>query len=213
MTMMARMMGGGSVTDRALDGFPRGLALGLVTENEDPEGLGRIRVKLEVHSEDQQSFWARCATPMAGVEIGLYALPEIGDEVLVGFIAQDPAHPVILGAVWNDGKRPPETNSDGKNDRRLWRSRARHELRFDDGAANEIELTMENGSRVYLAENTAILEDGKGNMVEIRDGSITVKANQKITMSAPQIVIEASGTLEMKAGATCKVRGAMVEIN
>jgi len=208
---MARMMGG-SETDRAADGFPRGLAFGRVTDNQDPEGLGRIRVKLEMHTQDQQSFWARVATPMAGPEIGAYFLPEIEDEVLVGFVAEDSAHPVILGSVWNDARRPPETN-DGKNDRRLIRSRSNHELRFDDGDANEIELTMRDGSRLYLADGQALIEDRQGNKVEIKDGNVTVEATRKLTLKAPNIAIEASAQLELRAGTTCKIRGTMVEIN
>lgn len=208
---IARLMGG-SETGRAADGSPRGLAFGRVTDNQDPDGLGRIRVKLEMHSPDQQSFWARVATPMAGPEIGAYFLPEIGDEVLVGFIDRDIAHPVILGSVWNDARRPPETN-DGNNDRRLIRSRANHELRFDDGAANEIELTMQDGSRLYLADGQALIEDRRGNKVEIKDGNITVEAAQKLTLKGTNIAIEASAQLELKAGATCKIQGTMVEIN
>ncbi len=212
MSMMQMMGGATAEADRASDGFLRGLAFGVVTDNEDPEGLGRIRVRLELHTDDQQSFWARIATPMAGNDMGLYFLPEVDDEVLVGFISQDPAHPVVLGAVWNGKMPPPETN-DGQNDRRLIRTRAGHELRFDDGDANEIELKLAAGPRVYLAENTAILEDGGGNKVAIESGEITIETQQKIKLSAPQVEIDASGTAEFKAGGTCKVKGAMVEIN
>jgi hypothetical protein len=93
------------------------------------------------------------------------------------------------------------------------RTRAGHELRFDDGEANEIELKLAGGPRVYLAKNTAILEDGAGNTVEIKEGSIKIKADQKITLEAAQVILNASGKAEVKAGGTCKVQGAMVEIN
>ena len=124
MSVAASMMVGNGEAERAADGFPRGLAFGRVTDNRDPEGLGRVRVKLELHSDDQASFWARIATPMAGPEIGAWFLPEIDDEVLVGFIGEDASHPVVLGGVWNSQQPPPETNSDGNNDRRLIRSRS-----------------------------------------------------------------------------------------
>jgi uncharacterized protein involved in type VI secretion and phage assembly len=210
---MMQMAGDGGETERASDGFARGLAFGVVTNNEDPEKLGRIRVRLELHSSDQESFWARIATPMSGSDMGVYFLPEVHDEVLVGFICEDPAHPVVLGGVWNSNNLPPDNNSHGTNDRRLVRTRAGHELRFDDGDANEIELKLASGPRVYLAESKAILEDGDGNKVEIADGSITITAAQKITLSAAQVMIDASGKAEVKAGATCKIQGAMVEIN
>lgn len=211
---MLRMAGGGnSEADRASDGFPRGLAFGVVTNNVDPENLGRVRVKLELHSSDQDSFWARVATVMAGPEMGTYFLPELDDEVLVGFIGEDPSHPVVLGGVWNAAQLPPDNNGHESNDRRMIRTRAGHELRFDDGDANEIELKLQGGPRVYLTENTAVLEDGAGNTVEIKEGSIKIKADQKITLEAAQVIINASGKAEVKAGGTCKVQGAMVEIN
>ncbi|MCG6986327.1 MAG: phage baseplate assembly protein V [Thiocapsa sp.] len=213
MSNMARMMAGTGEAERAADGFPRGLAFGRVTDNQDPDGLGRVRVKLELHSNDQASFWARIATPMAGPEIGAWFLPEIDDEVLVGFIGEDASHPVVLGSVWNSRRPPPETNSDGNNDRRLIRSRSNHELRFDDGTANEIELTMEDGSRVYLAEGQAVLEDRQGNKVEIKDGNVTVEATQKLTLKGTNVVLQATSQLEIKAGTTCKIQGTMVEIN
>ncbi len=213
MSMMARMMGGGGEAERAADGFPRGLAFGRVTENRDPKSLGRVRVKLELHSDDQDSFWARIATPMAGSGIGAWFLPEIDDEVLVGFIGEDASHPVVLGGVWNSRQPPPETNSDGRNDWRLIRTRSNHELRFDDGEANEIELTMKDGSRVYLTKGHAVMEDRQGNKVEIKDGNVTVEATQKLTLKGTNVVLQATSQVEIKAGTTCKIQGMMVEIN
>lgn len=211
---MLRMAGGsGSEADRASDGFPRGLAFGVVTNNKDPENLGRVRVQLELHNSDQESFWARVVTVMSGPDRGAYFLPDNKDEVLVGFIGEDPSHPVVLGGVWNARQLPPDNNGHETNDRKIIRTRAGHELRFDDGKANEIELKLAAGPRVYLAENTAILEDGAGNIVEIKDGNITIKADKKITLKAAQVIIDASGKAEVKAGGTCKVQGAMVEIN
>lgn len=213
MNMMRMAGGGGSGSDGPSDGSPRGLAFGVVTNNVDPEKLGRVRVRLDLHSPDQDSFWARIATVMAGPEQGTYFLPDIGAEVLVGFIDREQAHPVVLGGVWNANQPPPDDNAHESNDRRIIRTRAGHELRFDDGDANEIELKLADGPRVYLAKNTAILEDGAGNIVEIKDGSISITADQKITLKAAQVIIDASGKAEVKAGGTCKVQGAMVEIN
>jgi uncharacterized protein involved in type VI secretion and phage assembly len=200
--------------ERAADGFPRGLAFGVVVKNDgDPDGLGRIRVRLELHSEDQSSFWARIATPMAGNEVGFYTLPDVDDEVLVGFIAEDPSHPVILGGVWNANRLPPETNpADGTNDRRLLRSRNRHEISIDD-AKDELEVKLQQGTRMFFSPDVALLEDANGNKVEITSqGAITIKASQSIKIEAPQIEIKAT-TAELNGSANCKVKGGLVEIN
>lgn len=204
-----------SEADRAVDGFQRGLAFGVVTKNDnDPDGLGRIRVKLEMHDDGQESFWARISTPMAGADFGFYLLPDVGDEVLVGFIAEDPSHPVILGGLWNGKKPPPESNGEGQaNDRKIFRTRKNHELRFDDGDAHEIELKLADGPRVHFTKDLAVLEDANGNSVKIEaSGAITIEATQSITMKAPTVKIDAQQA-ELAGSANCKVTGALVEIN
>ena len=200
--------------ERASDGFPRGLAFGVVVKNDgDPDGLGRVRVRLELHNENQSTFWARIATPMSGDGVGFYTLPDVDDEVLVGFIAEDPSHPVILGGVWNANRLPPETNPEkGTNDKRLLRSRKKHEISIDD-VKDELEVKLEQGTRMFFSPKKALLEDANGNMVEITSqGSITIKASQSIKIEAPQIEIKAT-TAELNGSANCKVKGGLVEIN
>jgi len=204
-----------SEEERAADGFQRGLSLGVVTKNDgDPDGLGRIRVQLELHEDGQESFWARVAVPMAGNGIGLYTLPDVGDEVLVGFIAEDPSHPIIVGSIWNGKNVPPEINNDGEtNERKIFRTRKKHELRFDDGDAHEIELKLADGPRLYFSQNLTIMEDAQGNKVEMQSsGAITIEATQSITLKAPQVKIDAK-MAEVSGTANCKVSGGLVEIN
>lgn len=211
---MSYMSGiGSNEADRASDGFLRGLCKGIVENIEDPEDLGRVEVKLDHHKGDEKTYWAQILAPMGGPEMGLYCLPERHDKVLVGFVAEDPTQPVVLGGVWDADQTPPDNNSDTTNDRRMWRTRSGHELRFDDGDKAEIELKTKDGTRVFLNQGTAVMEDSQGNKVEIKDGSITIKATQKISLEAAQIEIKADSTAKLKAGATCQVKGAMVEIN
>lgn len=199
--------------DRAGDGFLKGLAKGTVESIDDTMNLGRVEVRLDNHRDDQKTYWAQVLAPMGGPERGFYCLPERFDRVLVGFIAEDPSHPVVLGGLWDADQLPPDNNTDGNNDRRLWRTRSGHELRFDDGDKKEIELKTADGTRAFLNQSTAVLEDPNGNMVEIKDGSITIKAQTKISLQAGQIEIKADSTATFQAGATCKVKGGMVEIN
>lgn len=204
---------GAKEADRGGDGFLRGLAKGTVENIKDDLNLGRVEVKLDNHNKDQKTYWAQVLTPMGGPQRGLYCLPEKDDKVLVGFIAEDPSQPVVLGALWDAEHEPPDNNEDEKNDRRLWRTRAGHELRFDDGDKKEIELKTSDGTRVFLNKSTAVMEDSSGNKVEIKDGSITIKAKSKISLEAAQIEIKADSTAKLQAGATCQVKGGMVEIN
>ncbi len=90
-----------------------GVVVGVVTNNKDDEGLCRVKVKFPWLVDDDESYWARLVSPMAGKERGIVFLPEVEDEVLVVFEHGDVNRPYILGALWNGEDKPPET-SDGK---------------------------------------------------------------------------------------------------
>jgi uncharacterized protein involved in type VI secretion and phage assembly len=85
-----------------------GVRVAVVTDNNDREGLGRVRIRLGGHGKRQPRPWARMAVPMAGKNRGTYFLPEVDDEVLVAFENADPAHPYVIGALWNSREPPPE---------------------------------------------------------------------------------------------------------
>jgi uncharacterized protein involved in type VI secretion and phage assembly len=196
-------------------GYLKGVAIAVVTQNRDPDGLGRVKLKFSWESEPRESDWARCAVPMAGKDRGTYFLPEVGDEVLVAFEREDMRFPYVLGALWNGQDAPPDNNSDGKNDRRVIKSRQGHTLTFDDGDQGSVELRLQDGKHLKIDDQGLLLEDGKGNKVSIEStsGAISIEAAQSLTLKAPSITLDASATAELKAGATMTVRGGMVQIN
>ena len=137
-----------------------GVLVGVVTNNEDPDGLGRVKVRFPWLAGDDvaaESNWARVATPMAGPDRGLYFLPEVDDEVLVAFEHGKVEFPYVLGALWNGTDAPPETN-DGANDRRTIKSRSGHVITLDDtDGAEKIEITDSSGNNsivISTADNT-----------------------------------------------------------
>ena len=77
-----------------------GLTIGIVTNNKDPDGLGRVRVKFPALSDQEESWWARVVTPGGGSNAGLMFMPQIDDEVLVGFEHGDLRRPFVLGGLW-----------------------------------------------------------------------------------------------------------------
>jgi len=196
-------------------GYLKGVAIAVVTQNRDPDGLGRVKLKFSWENEPRESDWARCAVPMAGKDRGTYFLPEVGDEVLVAFEREDMRFPYVLGALWNGQDAPPDNNSDGKNDRRVIKSRQGHTLTFDDGDQGSVELRLQDGKHLKIDDQGLLLEDGKGNKVSIEStsGAISIEAAQSLTLKAPSITLDASATAELKAGATMTVRGGMVQIN
>jgi uncharacterized protein involved in type VI secretion and phage assembly len=81
-----------------------GLVRGIVVDVQDPDAAGRIKVKFPFLPNSPE-IWARVSLPLGGNQTGLWALPDIGDEVVVGFEQGDPRRPFVIGSVW-DGKRP-----------------------------------------------------------------------------------------------------------
>jgi uncharacterized protein involved in type VI secretion and phage assembly len=196
-------------------GYVKGVAIALVTQNKDDDGLCRIKVSFPWHDKPRDSYWARLSTPMAGKDRGLVLIPEVGDEVLVAFEREDLRFPYILGALWNGKDKPPAANGDGKNDKRLFKSRKGHRLLFDDGAKGVVEIAHVDGRKAVFDDDGIRVEDGRGNQVKIESnsGAMTIQANGALSIKAASITIEATGTLEVKASATLTLRGSLVNIN
>jgi uncharacterized protein involved in type VI secretion and phage assembly len=196
-------------------GHVKGVAVAQVRQNKDNSGLARVKVSYPWHSQPTESYWARLAMPMWGKDRGMYFVPEVGDEVLVAFDRGDLRFPYVIGSLWNGVDKAPQNNGDGKNDIRQIHSRDHHKLTFNDGADGFVQLEFKDGQKLTLNRDGIRLEDTKGNSVAIdsNSGAITIEANSKLTIKAPQISIEATGTMNVKAGANLGLRGTVVNIN
>ena len=109
-----------------------GLLHAIVSDNHDPEGLGRVKVRFPGLADDATSDWAHVVSFMAGKDRGAVFLPEVDDAVIVAFVEGDMDYPYILGALWNSKDTSPEPNQDGKNNIRKIKSRSGHEFIFGD---------------------------------------------------------------------------------
>lgn len=200
-----------------------GVAIGIVTNNSDPDGRGRVKVNLPWRGENDESYWARIASPMAGNERGIVFYPEVGDEVLVAFERGDINYPYVIGALWNGLDKPPETNADGKNNIRKIRSRSGHELIFndDDKAKKEkIEIHTKGGHKIILDDSSGNekieIVDKSGNNKIIIDSvqkSIAMESAMKLTIKANVVEIEGSTSLTLKSNAALTIQGMPVKIN
>ena len=196
-------------------GIIRGVSVGVVSQNQDPEGLGRVKVQFPWRENPDESHWARLSVPMAGKDRGTWFLPEVGDEVLVACDTERIEHPYVLGSLWNGKEPPPETNSDGKNDIRKIRSRSGHEIIFDDGAQGRIDIHLSDKKRVRMDPDGILISDDKGNEIEIKSlpGTIAVKSNTKISIQSKVIDIKADASMTLQATGTLTIQGALVKIN
>lgn len=196
-----------------------GIVIGVVTANDDPEGMGRVRVTYPGMEDVGPSYWARIATPMAGADRGTYFLPEVGDEVLVAFEAGAIDHPYVLGALWNGKDKPPADNADGTNDVRTIRSRNGHEVTFDDDdQGGSVEVATSGGRRVVLDDGSGseriVIEDGQ-NRIEIdsTDGSVSVAGAGTVSIQAPALELKGDGNVTIEASDVLTLKGSLVSIN
>ena len=177
------------------DGRITGVVIGIVTNNQDPDRLGRVKVRFPWLSGSTESHWARVATPMAGNGRGLYFLPEVDDEVLVLFERGDVRFPFVIGALWNGKDPAPADNGDGKNALRVIKSKSGHLIRFDDSEKAEkieiIDATANNRIVIDTKTDTVTITAGKHLVLEAPQGDIRLKAKQ--------VAIEASGSADIKA--------------
>jgi uncharacterized protein involved in type VI secretion and phage assembly len=195
-----------------------GVVVGVVTNNQDPDAMGRVKVKLPWASDGDESWWARVVAPMAGNDRGAYFLPEVEDEVLVAFEHGDVRFPYVLGALWNGKDAPPAQNSNGKNNIRVIKSRSGHIIRLDDAnGAEKIEIvdkTGKNSMTVDASANTITIKADGDITLESAQGKVAIKGQSvELNSTARDIKIESSANLDAKAGSQLNVKGSTVNIN
>lgn len=194
-----------------------GVTVGIVTNNQDPEKLGRVKLKLPWLSGTDESFWARVLAPGAGKERGFYALPEVDDEVLVAFEHGLVEFPYVLGGLWNGKDRPPETNADGKNNRRVIRSRSGHIIRLDDTSGGEkIEIIGTGGASsivIDAAHNTITISADADVTIQAAKGKLKLSGKGVEITSQAEITLEAAAGMDLKASAQMKLKGTTIDIN
>jgi uncharacterized protein involved in type VI secretion and phage assembly len=217
------------------DGGIRGVAVGIVTDNEDPKDLGRVKLRFPWRDADDESHWARIATEMAGDGYGSYFLPEIDDEVLVAFGNGDIHEPFVIGSLWNGERKPPRTNEDGTNDVREVRSRSDHAIAFDDADDGSITIRTAGGNEIVIddsggSETIAIRDDSGDNAITLDSdgGTVAIDAASGIELSASTIsldgktveitgkrgvTIEGNGPIAVDSKAKLALSGSMVDVD
>ncbi len=195
----------------------QGVVIGVVTNNEDPEGMGRVKVKFPWLSDEDESNWARVASPMAGKEMGIYFLPEVDVEVLVAFEHGDMRFPYIIGSLWNGTDSPPVTNDDGKNNIRVIKSRSGHVISLNDEDGKEkieiIDKSEANSIVIDTSENTITVTADKDITISAPQGTITLDGENVEIKASADIKVEAGGKVDVIATSAMKIEGSTVDIN
>ncbi|MEP7229803.1 MAG: type VI secretion system tip protein VgrG [Ginsengibacter sp.] len=169
-----------------LVGSIHGLQIGKTVQlQNDPDGDHRILVKLPVVDNDAQGIWTRIASLDAGNDRGAFFRPEIGDEVIVGFINDDPRDAVVLGMLHSSANPAPITARDA-NDEKGFTTRSKMHISFND-QTKTIKIDTPAGNSITL--------DEQGTKIEIVDQS-----QNKLTMKPSGISMESPANIDIKAG-------------
>jgi Rhs element Vgr protein len=176
-----------------LVGAIRGLQIGIVVQLEsDPDGQDRILVRVPVIDSAGQGIWTRIASLDAGNERGAFFMPEVGDEVIVGFINDDPRHPVVLGMLHSSNKPAPISPQDNNNEKGFT-TRSKMHLSFNDDTKTIV---------IDTPAGNSITIDEKSMKIEIKDQN-----ENKITMEQTGITMESPLNIDVKAGAVLTLSG------
>jgi type VI secretion system secreted protein VgrG len=183
-----------------------------VTDNHDPDGLSRIRAQFYWgESKKYETPWMRCTTPYAGKEKGFHFIPEIGEEVLVGFESGNPERPYVLGTLYHGKAMPDSRWQTDKNDFKAIRSRSGHTIEMiDKDGAEEIKIydgspTSYNYSVTLASHSKKIIVEAKGDM-EIKADNIKVTANQNFELKANNIKQNADSNVDITANSNVTIK-------
>jgi uncharacterized protein involved in type VI secretion and phage assembly len=207
-----------------------GVAPALVTNVNDPDDLGRVKVKYAWLGDDIESDWLRIAAPMAGAERGMFYLPEVGDEVLIAFEQGDIHRPYLIGALWSSTDKPPKPISEvaegGKVNLRVIKSRAGHLVTLDDTeGAEQVSVTSKSGHTVILddkdgsesitikdktGKNSMVIDSTKNSLTINVEGDFVVNAKGKVSINSTQDMTldsKAKANLTSMSGTTLDSKG------
>jgi uncharacterized protein involved in type VI secretion and phage assembly len=172
------------------------LVTAIVTNNVDPERLGRVKVTFPTLSAQDESTWARVVSLGGGARRGMQWLPEIDDEVLVGFELDDTNRPVVLGGLWSRTDPPPQPDAtaDGVVTQRVLVSRRDSRLAFTDDPTPSVDLVLGGTNCRVRLERSRCELTGEERLV-ISANQVEIRADQKLTLRGAEVDITATGAL------------------
>jgi uncharacterized protein involved in type VI secretion and phage assembly len=211
-----------------------GLALGIVEALDDPESANRVKVRLPWRADSGEGVWARVAAADAGDGYGAVMIPNVGQEVVMGYVDGDPSVPVVLGQLFNGKAAPPVTIDPDKNTVRTLVTPGGHAITLDDGDAAAVSITSGKGHSVVIDDKdgaVVVTHKDSSNTVTVSSDGIELNASQgdivlKAASGAVKIdamtfegkangpsKLESSATIDLKASGPLGLKGALVNIN
>lgn len=207
----------------------QGMQIGIIVKLDDPAGEDRVQVKIPFISADE-GMWARISSLDAGAKRGAFFRPEIGDEVLLGFLNNDPSFPVILGML-NSSAKPAPLKAADANDEKGFVTRSGFKMIFND-ADKSYTLVSPRGKTIILSDqgDELTLKDEHANKITMNTAGITIESCRDLSLKAPsgQLSFDAlnitsaasakysasgNGSLSLSSSGISMLKGSLVKIN
>ncbi|WP_062057726.1 type VI secretion system tip protein VgrG [Cellvibrio sp. OA-2007] len=186
-----------------------GLHIGIVKKlDADPDGQHRVQVSIPEMSAATDGFWARLANFYSSNSFGAFFIPEIGDEVVLGFFNNDPSYPVILGSLYSSKNVPPYSLA-AENNTKAIVTRTKMKLEFDE-EKKIITLITPGANKIVISDDgkSILLQDQNNNKVTLDSAGITLDSPKDITLKAQgKIVLQATQNIEATAQMDIKQTG------
>ncbi|WP_075187444.1 type VI secretion system tip protein VgrG [Teredinibacter haidensis] len=192
-----------------------GLQIGVVLKlDEDPEGQYRVKVDIPLQQATEPGIWARLSHPYASAGFGSFFIPEIGDEVVLGYFSNDPGYPVILGSLYSKKNTSPLVHT-AENHIKTLITKSKLKIQFDD--ENKIlQLETPGGQSVTLDDDqeNVVVTDSSGNTITMSSSGIDLDSSADISLNAGgKISLTAGSSLECKATSDAKISGMNVSLD
>ncbi|MPY23415.1 type VI secretion system tip protein VgrG [Shewanella psychropiezotolerans] len=186
-----------------------GLQIGVVMKLDgDPSGQNRIQVQVPVLQASTEGVWARLATFYASEDIGNFFIPEIGDEVVLGYFNNNPSEPVILGSLYSS-KRKPAYDLTAENNIKAIITKSKLKIEFNE-EDKVITIITPGENKVVISDKdkSIVLEDQNSNKLELNSSGITLDSPKDINITAKgKMTLSAVGEMSLSSNADLKLAG------
>jgi len=158
----------------------------VVKDNNDPDGLGRIKVEFPWQKPiGEMTPWIRIVTPHAGGDKGFHFIPEVGEEVLIGFEGGNAERPYMMGSLYH-GSAKPDSWKTAANDVKAIRTRSGHTIELNDTSGGEF-ITITDKNKNLITIDTA-------------NNNMTITALENMTFNAKNVQMNVAETYEINVG-------------
>ncbi|TCW75968.1 Rhs element Vgr protein [Burkholderia sp. SRS-46] len=201
----------------SLDSLALGVTPGAVSNTQDPQGLGRIKVTFILKGAQVESDWLQVVSFFAGPACGAFFLPQVGDSALLAFANGDASRAYVLGFLWNGAQKPPVGQAE-QQDVRVIRTKYGKSITLDDSGDGKGRIVIAD------AQQNRIQIDTAGNRISISsEGDLDISAKGKLTIRGEQVTVQntsgsvkaefAAAAMQVQGGQNLKLSATMIDLN